>query len=229
MSARRVRPRSSEFADTAIGLVLRSGMAVFDVATNTPTKVELMAEWLPTQPWGPPAGTTLTLVGSYHLDDPHGEVGLQGLILDGDGVIFHVPLTYRATPLPEAAIATMEHSVLGTRHVHDGLRDAAFVSVFAGLALTGLGEAIGFADVDGRWCSVPSDVRVEGGGGPLLPVEVDGFGSPGADEIAEIANDRLIMRVHRRPTAGPAPSIGVRGRWSTQPDPVVLAAVELMP
>jgi hypothetical protein len=30
-------------------------MAIFHRATITPSKAELIAEWAPTQPWGPPA------------------------------------------------------------------------------------------------------------------------------------------------------------------------------
>ena len=50
-------------------------MARFHIATVTPTKAELIAEWAPTQPWGTPDASTL--IGSYRFDDPEGRVGMN--------------------------------------------------------------------------------------------------------------------------------------------------------
>jgi hypothetical protein len=113
-------------------------MALLHQATIIPTKQELMAAWLPTRPWY--EGTTeREPVAAFRLDDPDGEVGIECLLLghpSGGGLF--VPLTYRAAPLDGVdAIATMEHSVLGTRYVYDGTRDPVCVSVLATTALTG--------------------------------------------------------------------------------------------
>jgi len=51
-------------------------MALFHRATITPTKAELIADWAPTQAWGPPAGVPIEVVGSYRFDDPDGRVGM---------------------------------------------------------------------------------------------------------------------------------------------------------
>ena len=53
------------------------GMARFQVATITPTKAELIAAWVPTQPWGPAAEDALEVLGSYRFDDPDGRVGME--------------------------------------------------------------------------------------------------------------------------------------------------------
>ncbi len=58
---------------------------VHATASITPTKAELIAAWLPLQPWGPPDSEGLQPVGSYRLDDPEGEVGAEvHFVVDGD-------------------------------------------------------------------------------------------------------------------------------------------------
>src|SRR5689334_24989492 len=101
-------------------------MAIFHRAKLRPTKEELIAAWAPTRSWGPAAGDTLDVIGSYRFDDPEGRVGMETHLVTAAGALFQVPLTYRDEPLAgaEAAlISEMEHSVLGTRWVYDGLRD----------------------------------------------------------------------------------------------------------
>ena len=101
-------------------------MAIFHVATNTPPKSELIADWIHLQPWGPPVAGPVEMLGGFHLDDPDGEVGMQVFVVGVGGSCFQVPLTYRARPTPNgdgALIGEMEHSVLGPRFVYDGLAD----------------------------------------------------------------------------------------------------------
>src|SRR5690242_12850027 len=119
-------------------------MARFHAATITPTKAELIAGWAPTQPWGPKPGAAIDVIGSYRFDDPDGRVGMETHLVTMDGVLFHVPLTYRDEPLAggeQALITEMHHSVLGTRWVYDGLRDPMFVVMLAAVSMTGQGEA----------------------------------------------------------------------------------------
>lgn len=100
-------------------------MAVIHRATLTPSKLELLEPWLARQPWAG-AGGKLERLGSYRFDDPDGEVGIEGFLLRHGTETVHVLLTYRAAPLEGAAewlIGTMEHSVLGTRWVYDGVGD----------------------------------------------------------------------------------------------------------
>jgi hypothetical protein len=78
------------------------------------------------------------------------------------GVLFQVPLTYREQALDSAEaglIRRMEHSVLGTRWVYDGLRDPLFVVMLTGVTMTGQREALGMAVYEDRWYVAPSNVR----------------------------------------------------------------------
>lgn len=53
-------------------------MAVHHNATIVPTKLELLREWVPRQPWAAGAHTSdLVRLGSYRFDDPAGEVGME--------------------------------------------------------------------------------------------------------------------------------------------------------
>src|SRR4051812_49442385 len=140
-------------------------MALFHLARITPTKHELMAAWAPTQPWGPPADVETDVIGSYRFDDPDGRVGMEVHLVDAGGVLLHIPLTYRDEPLvgaDDALITEMDHSVLGTRWVYDGLRDQRLVVMLAAVAMTGQGEALGMAVYDGRWFIAPTNVRIHG-------------------------------------------------------------------
>jgi hypothetical protein len=204
-------------------------VAIFHRATITPTKDELIARWAPTQPWGPPADAPLDVIGSYRFDDPDGRVGMETHLVNAGGVLFQVPLTYRDEPLEsadDALISEMQHSVLGTRWVYDGLGDALFVVMLAAVAMTGQGEALGMAVYDGRWYIAPSNVRIQGGGWTEARVPVDGFQLAGDDPHDVVfRNDGFDLTVFRRPAPGPRPTIGLTATWTGQPDAVVLAAV----
>jgi Maltokinase N-terminal cap domain len=204
-------------------------MALFHAATITPTKAELIAEWAPTQRWGPEPGVPIGVIGSYRFDDPDGRVGMETHLVTAGPMLLHVPLTYRDEPLAgaeDALIVEMQHSVLGTRWVYDGLRDPRLVVMLAAVAMTGQGEALGMAVYDGRWYIAPSAVRIQGGGWTQERVPVDGFdvGQEDATSVL-LRNDRFELTVFRRPAPGPRPAIGLAATWDGQPDPVVLAEV----
>lgn len=203
-------------------------MALFHRATVTPTKTELLVDWVPTQPWGPSAGDSLEVIGAFRFDDPQGSVGMETHLVAGGDAIYQVPLTYRDAPVDgaEASLITeMEHSALGTRWIYDGLADPDFVTVLAGVALTGQGEALGMVVYDGRWHIAPSNVRIRGGGWSLERVPVDGFTLSAADSTApRLENDRFAMTVFRRPEPGPQPAPGLTATWDDRP-PVVLADI----
>ncbi|MGW0703323.1 maltokinase N-terminal cap-like domain-containing protein [Streptomyces sp. NPDC002867] len=112
-------------------------MAVIHHTTLTPSKLDLLASWLPAQPWY--AGTghrpELTKAGGFRLDDPQGEVGIEFMMVtDGSGnrpLTYHVPLSYRGAPLDgsdHALIGTAEHGVLGRRWIYDGTHDPVLVT-----------------------------------------------------------------------------------------------------
>ena len=204
-------------------------MAIFHRATITPTKGELIAEWAPTQPWGPSSADAVHVIGSYRFDDPDGRVGMETHLVAAGGAVLQVPLTYRDEPLEGAAdalITEMQHSVLGTRWVYDGLRDPLFVTMLAAVAMTGQGEAVGMVVYDDRWYIAPSNVRIPGGGWTQERVPVDGFELEADDANASILhNDRFELTLFRRPVTGARPAMGLTATWDGQTDALVLAEV----
>jgi Maltokinase N-terminal cap domain len=216
--ARQAAPRSMVLA-----------VAIFHRATVSPTKDELIAQWAPTRPWGPAVDVDIEVIGSYRFDDPDGRVGMETHLVAAGPMLLQVPLTYRDEPLDggeDAFITEMQHSVLGTRWVYDGLRDPQLVMMLAAVAMTGQGEALGMAVYDGRWYIAPTNVRIQGGGWTLERVPVDGFELASDDASgAVLHNDRFEMTVFRRPRPGPRPAIGLTASWDGQASAVVLAKV----
>jgi len=107
-----------------------SGIAKIEEATLTPSKIDLLRDWLARQTWFTGDAADLTRVGAFRFVDPDGEVGIETLLLRSAGVTYQVPLTYRGAELTEAAgalIGTLEHSVLGTRWVYDAVGDPVYV------------------------------------------------------------------------------------------------------
>lgn len=205
-------------------------MAIFHRATITPTKDELIAEWAPTQAWGPAADVPIEVIGSYRFDDPDGRVGMETHLVAAGDTLMQIPLTYRDEPLEDAddaLIVEMQHSVLGPRWVYDGLRDPRLVVMLAAVAMTGQGEAVGMAVYEGRWYIAPSNVRIQGGGWTQERVPVDGFEVRDDDATRLVlCNDRFELTVFRRPVPGPRPAIGLTATWAEQPNPVVLAELK---
>ena len=157
-------------------------MAILHRATLTPSKLDLITDWIGSQRWY--TGTTevpqLTQVGAFRLDDPDGEVGIETLLVrddSADPVVYQVPLTYRAEPLPEteaALIGTLEHSVLGTRWVYDGCHDPVYAAELLRTILQGGSQAAlevavdaGHPDVEVREPAVT--VSGSGGTDAVLP------------------------------------------------------------
>ncbi|MCW2905008.1 MAG: hypothetical protein JWO67_7273 [Streptosporangiaceae bacterium] len=112
-------------------------MAVIHNTAMTPGTLELLAAWLPTQPWYVETDREpeLTQAGGFRLDDPQGEVEIEFMVVtdeSGDPPIsYHVPLTYRGAPLAradDALIGTAEHGELGRRWVYDGTHDPVLIA-----------------------------------------------------------------------------------------------------
>ncbi len=123
-------------------------MAILHRATITPTKLELLEEWLGDDLAG--AGE-LQQVASYRFDDPAGEVGIEALLVTRGGAVRHAVLTYRAAPLDGAEahlITTMEHSALGRRWVYDAQGDPVAIGAYQ-RALAGQQEQAGLEIYDG--------------------------------------------------------------------------------
>jgi hypothetical protein len=110
-------------------------VATIFATTMAPTKLELLAQWLPRQAWwrGGERSPQLAKAGGFRLDDPQGEVGMEFIFVTDvhDGVTYHAPLTYRSAPLDgaeDALVGTSQHGVLGLRWIYDGARDPALVA-----------------------------------------------------------------------------------------------------
>jgi hypothetical protein len=123
-------------------------MAYIHNTTMTPTKLELLTEWLPKQSWYVGDGGTPELVkaGGFRLDDPEGAVGIEFMVVVDtarEPVAYLVPMGYRDAALEgvpgEALIGTSEHGVLGLRWIYDGVHDPV---VMAQLGALLRGEAI---------------------------------------------------------------------------------------
>jgi hypothetical protein len=169
------------------------------------------------------------MIGSYRFDDPDGRVGMETHLVSAGPTLLQIPLTYRDQPVDgaeHALITEMEHSVLGTRWVYDGMADPLFVVMLTGVAMTGQGEALGMVVFDGRWYIAPSKVRIQGGGWTQERVPVDGFDVDSDDATGTVLhNDRFELIVFRRPVPGPRPAVGLTATWEDRSDPVVLAEV----
>lgn len=183
-------------------------MALLYAAKLTPSKAELISTWLPTRRWfGRPAATARP-VAAYRFDDPDGEVGMESHLLEVDGELLHVPVTYRAAELPGARewlIGTMEHSVLGTRWVYDAPGDPVYRGELA--------RVIREADTQVRLFVQKAEGLVERE--PTLRVR-------GSGEVADGQNQIVVVR--RPLTDQPVASAAtLRGTWAGQDEPVVLA------
>jgi hypothetical protein len=117
-------------------------MSIIHRTTLVPSKMELLAAWLPAQPWYLQRGREpeLTKAGGFRLDDPRGEVGIEFMVVaDGSGdraVTYHVPMTYRSRALDgggDGLIGTAEHGVLGHRWFYDGTHDPVLVAQLVAL------------------------------------------------------------------------------------------------
>ncbi|TDD70391.1 hypothetical protein E1262_09070 [Jiangella aurantiaca] len=208
-------------------------MALIHRATLRPTKLELLATWLPDRPWAAGAGA-LQQAGAYRFDDPAGEVGLEAHLVQGsDGTVLHVPLTYRGAPLAgaeHALVGTTEHSVLGTRWVYDGCADPVWVAALARAVLTGAPQAEELIDVDGELVPREPTAEVTGSGredDPSLPVDTPL--TPHDDGPTTVVRaGGLELVVVRVVGTGQAGDHVLTGRWATG-GPATLAAVRPAP
>ena len=162
-------------------------MSVIHRTTLTPGKLELIAGWLPDQPWyqgaagGRRAEPRLERAGGFRLDDPEGEVGIEiAAVRDTSGeqpVTYLVPMSYRGAPLAgaeDALLGTTEHGVLGTRWVYDAPHDPVMTEqLFALLVGEAKAQAQSESDTpdDSVGCSVPAPV-VAALAGAARPVPV---------------------------------------------------------
>jgi hypothetical protein len=183
---------------------------IHSTATMSPTKLELLASWLPAQPWylDPGREPELARGGGFRLDDPRGEVGIEFMVVtDGPGdrvASYLVPMTYRASALDGAngaLIGTAEHGVLGRRWIYDGVHDPVLVAQLVAL-IQGDAEpqAQSVSDTPDRTVisepvtsdsltAIGSAVTASEPSGTVLRVETAGVGG--------VRDGQLVVRVSR--------------------------------
>ncbi|TXR52850.1 CG0192-related protein [Quadrisphaera setariae] len=213
-------------------------MAVHHQATIVPTKAELLAAWVPTQPWAAGADTSsLTKLGAYRFDDPDGEVGMEThLLATADGQVLQVPLTYRGSPragAEDSLVTTMTHTTLGDRWIYDARHDPVYATALATTIATGGREADLFlATADGLEPQ-PASARVRGSGTATAPphaswgparVTVEGTASTTRGDAAALT----VLHVLSTTTTGAAAGgLVLTGTWPGQERPVLLAELRL--
>jgi hypothetical protein len=207
-------------------------MALLHEATVIPSKLELLADWLPGRSWFTGDGD-LQRVGAFRFDDPAGDVGVETFLVSAGGdTVFQVPMTYRNEALPgkeDFLLGTTEHSVLGTRWVYDGCADPVWASTLATAILTGGTQAEEFLSRNGRLEPRAPLATVKGSGasGVSVPevVAVDCL-DQGATTIVQAGTVELV--VARVVGAAVEGTQTLTGTWAGN-EPVVLAAVRALP
>ena len=214
-------------------------MSVIHATTMHPSKLELLAEWLPLQPWFSGDVSQLTSLGAYRFDDPAGEVGLEGYLLTaGDDRVYHVPLSYRGELLEGGEpflVGTSEHGVLGTRWISDATGDPVFRAVLATAIAQGLGEAeLTLQSAEGDVTTLERSVHVRGSGTPESPVpELWEVTREDLGASVELASQLATLEVRRvlNPAASdvaPPSTVQVlRATWPGQLEPTVLASLRV--
>lgn len=205
-------------------------MALLHKARISPSKLELLAAWLPTRPWyDAPAGPPPVRVAAARFDDPAGQVGIEVMLVGGaGGPVWHVPLTYRGAPLDGAdawLVGTTDHSVLGERWVYDAVGDPVYAAVLATVIREAGHAAVEEFEVDGERVPRETDLTLSGSGAGLpAPTTITGVRD---GEPAVITTDTVTLTVHRVPTIAvdPAGAGVLTACWAGQEAPVVLAGL----
>ncbi|MGC4900103.1 CG0192-related protein [Micromonospora echinospora] len=204
-------------------------MALLHRAELRPSKLELLAGWLPGRQWfAGEAGAPVSRVAAYRFDDPAGEVGVETLLVRaGDGPVLQVPLTYRGAPLAgadEHLVGVIEHSVLGRRWAYDACGDPVYPPLLAAAVLADAGQAEEYFEVDGKREARPASMTLSGSrtGRPVPtgPVSAD----PGDGGVTVVRVGDVELAVVRRPVPADVPAAGgLAGAWPGQDEPVLLA------
>ncbi|MGO2152827.1 MAG: maltokinase N-terminal cap-like domain-containing protein [Brevibacterium aurantiacum] len=191
-------------------------MADIYSAELNPGKLDVISAWLSKQSWAAEADVapeSLKKVTSYRFDDPEGKVGAEIHIVAAGDRVFQVPLTYRGVELAGAdkhLISTMEHSILGTRWVYDGMGDPHFRQrLDHAIATAGTSAKQYRVDDEGNRIDEITDVAHAWGTGPLAGAgDVQVLYELNLDSPAEGSDAGLLL-----------------GRWAGQEAPVVLAVM----
>ncbi|WP_405925690.1 maltokinase N-terminal cap-like domain-containing protein [Streptomyces sp. NBC_00035] len=171
-------------------------MASIHRTTMTPTKLELLTDWLPKQSWyaGDAATPELVKAGGFRLDDPEGAVGIEFMVVVDataqEPVAYLVPMSYRDAALDgapsEALIGTSEHGVLGTRWIYDGDHDPVLMAQLGALLR---GEAIPQQQSES---DTPDPTVTVHGAGPADGLVVQVNRVLRSEEAAQVSSKHLV-------------------------------------
>ncbi|MDG4828859.1 hypothetical protein O7627_06010 [Solwaraspora sp. WMMD1047] len=213
-------------------------MALLHRATMVPTRLELIAGWLPGQPWYQgPDPAELERVASYRFDDPAGAVGMETLLVRcGDGQLYQVPLTYRDAPFDggdERLLGTGEHSALGRRWIYDACGDPVYAATLASVIVGEVGQADEFYETEGqldrreRSMTVTGEAGSDWTGGESVDTGVGAVRSVRSADPTILVTDRVelsvIRRLDRPDGADAVQGAMLSGTWPGQPTPRPLA------
>lgn len=149
---------------------------VYPGATLRPSKLELLQQWLPAQPWFRGSASDVEIVGKFRFEDPAGEVGLDSMIVRSGQDLYYVPVTWRSAALPSWAqlIGELHHSELGTRYCTNAADDPVFMTELTRVVTEGDGA---------------SEIRTDSGDVVPATVTVRGNGETPAGQL------RLVRRL----------------------------------
>ncbi|ALV44334.1 hypothetical protein MB46_01180 [Arthrobacter alpinus] len=209
-------------------------MAIVYAAQLRPSKMELLALWLPQQPWFVASEEELVRLGSFRFDDPAGEVGVETQLVGAGKNVYHVPMTYRGAPLEGAEkflIGTMDHSVLGDRWAYDATGDPVYAATLAAALLAGAPQAVQLREADGETTVIQETSTIKATGIPLEKVPALGAIATVTDAgVSTISSGNLELRVLRELDLGgvPTPGYGLTAVWEGQQSPVLIATAAIL-
>ena len=187
-------------------------MSIIHRTTLTPTKLELLAEWLPGQPWYRGGAPQPAKAGGFRLDDPENVVGVEFMVVADGDTTYHVPMTYRSEPVEgQPLIGVTQHGVLGRRFVYDGAHDPVLVRTLV---------ALFNGETQPQMQSVNDtvDETVTATGGPIEPTTFAVAANTAEGTDVRLRPDRLL-RI-RRHLADPLPAH--IGAVTAQETPLIL-------
>lgn len=198
-------------------------------ASISPTKLEIVRDWLVATDWfsGDPASLKSGGRFGYRFDDPAGEVGIEVVIATDGEQVYQVPLSYRsAERTGDGFLTHMEHSVLGRRWIYDGLTDPVMVTALVTAITTGGTQEDFEAEVDGRTEVFPSVVQARGTGSDTTAPTVDlvGLERNGAVSVVSTSAGDLVVP-HVVGTMGLDGRDGLVGTWPDGPGDAVFAVL----
>jgi maltokinase-like protein len=205
-------------------------MALIHKATLRPTKLELLADWLPRHDWYAGPVGEVQRVASFRFDDPAGAVGIETLLVRvGDGPIHQVPLTYREAPLDGGEgrlLGTAEHSALGKRWIYDGAGDPVYVAALASAILANTGQAEQFIQVGDRLEPRQLDMSIASDAPDNASVPAIGaIQQVSEGDLTLIVTDTVELAIVRRLDATPElPGTVLTATWPDQSTPTPLAS-----